>query len=245
MYYKTSDIARKANIHPNTVRFYERKGLISIAPRAENGYRLFECRHLYQVMVLRCIFFGEWPGENIRKASIKIVDAMKSWKLKAAREYTKEYIQVIEIEREKAEEVVEILKKWADHKIVEEALETYSRLETSLIIGTTPEALRNWERNGLIEVPRIGNNQRRVYGRKEIERLRVIYMLRQGKYSMSAIHKCLRKFDAGYNEEALDALHNPNKEDIFYAGDHWIYVLEKAARKAEEIFKILDKIEQN
>ncbi|SNS51847.1 DNA-binding transcriptional regulator, MerR family [Anaerovirgula multivorans] len=244
MFYKTSDIARKTNIHPNTVRFYERIGLILPAPRAENGYRLFNDRHLYQVMVLRCIFLDEWPGENIRKASIKIIDAMKSWELKAARNYTKEYIQIIEIEYEKAKEAVKILKQWSDHVMVEEPGEIHSRAEAATVIGVTPEALRNWERNGLIGVPRVGKNQRRIYGRKEIERLRIIYMLRQAKYSMSAIHKCLKKFDAGCNEEALEALHNPNKEDIVWTGDHWLYVLQKTADKAEEIFKILDKIEE-
>lgn len=244
MFYKTSDIARKTNIHPNTVRFYERVGLISPVPRAENGYRLFDRRHLYQVMVLRCIFLDEWPGKNIREASIKIIDAMKFWKLKAARKYTKEYIEIIEIECEKAKEAVEILKKWAEHVMLEESREIYSRVEASAIIGTTPETLRNWERNGLLDVPRVGKNQRRIYGRKEIKRLKVIYMLRQAKYSMSAVHKCLKKFDAGYNEEALDVLHNPNEEDIVWTGDHLLHVLQKTEDKAEEIFKILDEIEE-
>lgn len=244
MFYKTSDIAQKNNIHPNTVRFYERVGLILPAPRAENGYRLFDRRHLYQVMILRCIFLDEWPGENIRKASIKIIDAMKLWELKTARMYTEEYMQIIEIEFGKAEKAVEILKKWADHMMVEESGESYSRVEASTIIGTTPEALRNWERNELIDVPRVGKNQRRIYGKKEIKRLRVIYMLRQAKYSMSAIHKSLKKFDAGCKEEALDALHNLNEEDIVWTGDHLLYTLRKTADKAEEILKILDNIEE-
>lgn len=244
MFYKTSDIARKTNIHSNTVRFYERIGFILPAPRGDNGYRLFDQRHLYQVMVLRCIFLDEWPGKNIRKASFKIIQAMKSWELKAAREYTKEYIQIIEIEYEKAKKANEILKKWASHSRLEESREVYSRIEAAVIIGTTPEALRNWERNELIEVPRIGKNQKRIYRGKEIERLRVIYMLRQARYSMSAIHKCLRKFDAGYNEEALEALHNPKEEDIVWTGDHLLYVLQKTEKKAEEILKILDEIEE-
>lgn len=244
MFYKTSDIARKTNIHPNTVRFYEEIGLISPVPRADNGYRLFNKRHLFQVKVLRCIFLDEWPGKNLRKASLKIIDAMKLWELKAARRYTKDYIQLIDIEYEKAKEVIEILKKWADNCTVEESREVYNRTEAAEIIGTTPEALRNWERNGLIVVPRIGKNKRRTYGQKEIERLRVIYMLRQSKFSMSAIYRCLIKFDTSCNEEALDALNNPDEEDVVWTGDHWLSVLEKTACKANEILSILDEIEK-
>lgn len=244
MFYKTSDIARKTDIHPNTVRFYERLGLISPVPRADNGYRLFDNRHLYQVMVLRCIFLDDWPGKNLRKASLEIVKAMKLWELEAARRYTEAYIQLIEVEYEKAKEVIAILKKWADNIVVEESTEVYNRSEAAKIIGTTPEALRNWERNGLIVVPRINKNKKRIYRKKEIERLRVIYMLRQSRFSMSAIHRCLRKFDESRREEALDALNNPDEEDIVWTGDHWLNVLEKTTGKAKEILNILDKIEK-
>ncbi|TCO68818.1 MerR family transcriptional regulator [Marinisporobacter balticus] len=243
MFYKTNDIARKTNIHPNTVRFYERIGLISPVPRGENGYRLFNNKHLYQVMILRCIFLDEWPGENIRKASVKLIDAMKSWEVEAARKYTEEYMKIIEIEYRKAIEAIRILKQWADRTVVEETGEIYSRAEAAAVVGATPEALRNWERNGLIDTPRVGKNKSRIYGRKEIERLSIIYMLRQARYSMSAIHRCLNKFDNGCSEEALEVLHNPNEEDIVWTGDRWLYTIQKTADKAEEIVRILDEIE--
>lgn len=242
--YKTSDIAKKTNIHPNTVRFYERVGLISQAERLKNGYRLFTYKHLYQVMVLRCIFLDDWPGTNIRKASIKIVNAMKEWDLKAARKYTKEYIKVIKEEYEKAKEAIKILRNWSEKSIMEASEETYNRAEVAAIIGVTPEALRNWERNQLIDIPRTGKNQTRVYGKKEIDRLRIIYMLRQARYSMSAIHSCLSKIDEGNIDEALNALYYPDEEKIVWTGDHWLYVLEKTDRKAKQILKILDEIKE-
>lgn len=244
MFFKTSDIARKANIHPNTVRFYEQIGYISPVLRAKNGYRLFNYRHLYQVMVLRCIFFDDWPGKRLREASLKIIDSLKLWELKAARTYTEDYIRLIKLEYEKAEEAAQILKKWANSICIPQLGKTYNRIEAAELIGNTPETLRNWERNGLIDVPRIGENKKRIYGQQEIERLKVIYMLRQSRYSMSAIHRCLKKFDAHCNEEALVALHNPETEDVVWTGDHWLCVLEKTYRKAKEILEILDKIEK-
>ncbi len=242
--YKTSDIAKKANIHPNTVHFYERVGLISQPERLANGYRLFNHKHLYQVMVLRCIFLDDWPGTNIRKASMKIVEAMKSWDLKAARKYSKEHIRVIQAEYEKAKEAIRILKQWSNKDIIEETSECYNRIEAAAVIGVTPEAIRNWERNELINIPRVGKNQTRIYGKKEMARLRIIYMMRQARYSMSAIHSCLKEIDKGNINEALNALYYPDEDKVVWTGDHWLYVLEKTKKKAKEIQIILDEIKE-
>jgi DNA-binding transcriptional MerR regulator len=43
---RTSDLARAAGVHPNTVRRYEALGWLPPAPRAPNGYRRFSQRHL-------------------------------------------------------------------------------------------------------------------------------------------------------------------------------------------------------
>lgn len=246
--YRTSDIARKTNIHPNTVRFYERLGLISTVPRSANGYRVFDHRHLVQVMVLRCIFLDEWPGEAIRKASKKIISAMKSWDLDAARHNTQVYKETIEAERKKARQAIHILEQWSEISIIQDkrhnGSETYKRREASTLLGVTPEALRNWERNDLIHIPRRGQHQTRVYGQREMERLRVIYLLRQAKFSMSAIHNCLTKLDTGKRREALNALQHPNEEGTFWTGDRWLAVLERTAAKADQILRILDDVKK-
>ncbi|MGF9910511.1 MerR family DNA-binding protein [Brevibacillus porteri] len=36
-----SQVASEANVHSETVRYYEKKGLIAAAPRNESGYRMF------------------------------------------------------------------------------------------------------------------------------------------------------------------------------------------------------------
>ena len=242
--YKTSDIAKRANIHPNTVRFYEQAGLISKPERMKNGYRLFTYKHLYQVLVLRCIFLDDWPGKNIRKASIKIIQAMRRWDLETARKYTEEYIKVIREEYEKATEAINILKRWSENCIVEESQETYNRSEAAALIGVTPETLRNWERNDLIHIPRFGKNQKRFYRKKEIDRLRIIYMLRQARYSISAIHHCLKKMDEGDIYEALNSLYCPDEDKVVWTGDHWLSVLEKTEVQAKQILKLLDEVDE-
>ncbi len=45
-YYRTIDLAKAADVHPNTVRLYEKWGLIPAPERSKAGYRLFTRLHL-------------------------------------------------------------------------------------------------------------------------------------------------------------------------------------------------------
>lgn len=51
--YKTIDIARMIGIHVNTVRLYEKCGLISKPERLHNGYWVFTDLHLEQLELLK------------------------------------------------------------------------------------------------------------------------------------------------------------------------------------------------
>ena len=47
--YTTSEVAKIIGIHPNTVRMYEEWGLIPLAERKSNGYRVFTDYHIEQL----------------------------------------------------------------------------------------------------------------------------------------------------------------------------------------------------
>lgn len=72
---RTSEVAKMMGIHPNTVRFYEEWGLITKPVREENGYRVFNDLHLYQIQVVRLGFEIEILQNGLRK---KIVDMIKT-----------------------------------------------------------------------------------------------------------------------------------------------------------------------
>ncbi len=42
MILKVSDIAWRAGVSPDTIRYYEREGLLPPAPRSSSGYREYE-----------------------------------------------------------------------------------------------------------------------------------------------------------------------------------------------------------
>ena len=55
--YSTSEIAKRFNIHPNTVRFYEEIEFLPKIPRKENGYRVYnddDIKKLKIISSLRC-----------------------------------------------------------------------------------------------------------------------------------------------------------------------------------------------
>lgn len=71
--YKTNEIAKIANVHPNTVRMYEDLGLISKPFRHENGYRIFREIHMEQLKLARTAFQIEVLQNGLRKKAVCIV----------------------------------------------------------------------------------------------------------------------------------------------------------------------------
>ncbi|HSE40411.1 MAG TPA: MerR family transcriptional regulator [Acidobacteriota bacterium] len=50
---KIGELARHADVHIETLRFYERKGLLSAAKRTEKGYRLYERDDITRVRFIK------------------------------------------------------------------------------------------------------------------------------------------------------------------------------------------------
>ncbi len=239
--YRTSDLAKLVGVHPNTVRLYENSGLISPAARTTAGYRVFCERHLCQLRVVRQVFGCEWVGRGIRQASLRVIQAMAEWDLNAARAHSEHYLSLLQREVGLAKLTADILQRWARHK-QEAGTAAVSRKEAAAAIGVTAEALRNWERNGLISVPRRGPNQKRCYGQPELERLRIIYMLRQTGYSLEAILRSLQRYDRGEVGAVAAALTQPvSGQELSWTGvgDRWLAALSATAAGAREILSLI------
>lgn len=189
--YKTTEIAALVGIHPNTVRIYEEWGFISPVPRKANGYRIYSDMHLFQLMVARTLFRCEIVQGDIRKRARAIVYACGKEDFAKAEELTKDYLTNLEREYVHALSAAEVVEKWL-RKEPTVSTRTYSRKEVALLLDATTETVRNWERNGLINVPRM-NNRKRAYGERELEQLRVIRTLRSAHYSINAILRLLKQ----------------------------------------------------
>ena len=60
--YRTTEVAQRIGIHPNTVRMYEEWGLIAKPKRMANGYRVFNEMHIDQFQLARTALHIELFG---------------------------------------------------------------------------------------------------------------------------------------------------------------------------------------
>ena len=244
-YYKTSEIAKVAGVHPNTVRLNEDLGLLQPVRRANNNYRLFTLAHIELMYLARIALRRGFVEGNIRKRAISIIKTAAKGNLKLALEEAYNYLAHIKNERSKADEALTILQKWMNKKNEPSAMDVFlGRGETSRLLGVSIDALRNWERNGLLDVPRNSKNGYRLYGPKEIDRAKVIRTLRMANYSMMAILRMLKAVDTNIREpEIRKIVSTPQPdEDMVYATDRWILTLSKTEEDAKELIIQIKKM---
>jgi DNA-binding transcriptional MerR regulator len=244
-YYKTSEVAKAAGVHPNTVRLYEALGLLQPVRRGNNNYRLYTLAHMEQMHLARIALKSACVEGNIRKRAISIIKTAAKGTLRLALEEAYDYLAHIKNDQSKADEALIILQKWLNKKNEPGAADVFlGRGDTSRLLGVSIDALRNWERNGLLDVPRNSKNGYRVYGRKEIDRTKVIRTLRAANYSMMAVLRMLKAIDTNTGEQdILKIVSTPQPdEDMVYATDRWILTLLETGKDAKELIIQIKKM---
>lgn len=244
--YSTSEIAKISGVHSNTIRFYEEMELMPTVLRKENGYRIFTEQHVQQVKLIRLVFQSEILANNLRKQVLSIIKATAAEKYQEALLLTKDYEKNLELEKSHGEEAIEITQQLMAH--------SHSNLDEGVIkkrpvaaayLGITKDVLREWERSGLIEVPR--NNQgHRIYGMAEIQRAKIIRTLRMAHYSMMSILRMLNTLDQDSEADILTAIDTPNdEEDIILAADRFITTLTLAQADCKKMVAIIEKLAES
>jgi DNA-binding transcriptional MerR regulator len=253
----TSEIARAVGVHPNTVRLYEEWGYLPPVPRGPNGYRLFCQSHLDQMRLARLALRGPWPGRNIRASALTLVRQAASGDLGGALEQSYHHLALVQAEQAQAEAAADLLERWAQGLATDVTAEVLLVGQAAKRLGVTADMLRNWERNGLIQVPRDPGNGYRCYGAAELGRLRVIRMLNRAGYSQMAILRMLLTLDQapvsplerrgdGQMERTLrQVLDTPRPdEDIYSAADRWLSTLSEQEQRAQAIISHLESMLQ-
>ncbi len=239
MKYQTSQIARLIGVHPNTIRFYEEMKLLPVIPRTENGYRIFNDRHLQQLRLLRTAFRAEIISSKLRQEAVEIVKIAAEDDIDRAYQSTQEYLEHLRNEKAGAEEAIGITLDIIENSVsLDENVIVSGRNQAAEILGITIDVLRDWERNGLIQVPR-KENGRRQYGLKEMNRLKIIRTLRNAHYSMMSVLRMLTRLDRG-EMNIREVINTPGEdEDIVCAADRYITALNMAEKDTLEMLDIL------
>ncbi len=242
-YYTTSEIARAAGVHPNTVRKYEEWGFLPPIPRTTSNYRVFTENHLDQMKLARLAMLDGWPGRELRGISLELVRSAAAGELSSAMKKATEYLDLLHDELKKADAAAKILEQWSQEKEVENDNPPLRIRDVSRLLRISVDRLRHWERNGLIKVPQDPKNRYRLYGTSEIKRLRIIYILAQAGYSTMSILRMLLYLEKGDTENLRKVLDTPGpEEDIYGAADNWLSSLARWEQQVRILIKHLESM---
>ncbi len=238
---RTTDIARELGVHVNTIRLYEEEGFLPPIPRGENGYRLFTSMHLEQArlthLAIRWLYLD-------KPMLVELVKSAATGDFGTAIELAYKYLVLVRVERTYAEAAIEFLERWAAGYVIDTQRQPMNIKQAAAYLNVTVDMLRNWERNGLITVPRDPANGYRLYGTNEFGRLRVIRTLVQSGYSLMAILKMMLQFDAGKKDNLRDELNLPieSEIDIYIVADRWLKSLVELEERAQAVIKQLGRM---
>lgn len=240
---RTSDLARAAGVHPNTVRRYAERGWLPPVRQGANGYRQFTQEHLDCLRVARMIVPAPFPGTVIRLAGRQIIQRAAARDWEGALAQANAHRELIQAERAQAEAAAAQLERWAREPAPETPAPPLRIGQVARALGVSIDMLRNWERNGLLAIPRNPHNRYRAYGAADLGRLRVIQMLSRAGYSQMAILRMVRQLDRGVTtnlRQALDTL-TPD-EDAFTAADRWLSTLAEHEARARRVVATIEQI---
>jgi DNA-binding transcriptional MerR regulator len=240
---RTSDLARAVGSHPNTVRRYVDWGLIPPVERSPAGYRLFTQQHLDCLKLARMVYSAPYPGRGFRALGNEIIQHAVADDWTGALEKAHEHLIAVRGELERANEAANLLEHWAQTITESDSdEEPLSIGEVSKLLGVSLDVVRNWERSGFLRVPRNSYNNYRLFGKKEIERMRIIRMLSHAGYSHMSILRMFIELDAGNIRDLKKILDTPRAdEDIFSAADRWLTTLQEQEKMAQQVIRLIEE----
>ena len=237
----TNKIAKAVGCHPNTVRLYEQWGLIPPVKRSANGYRMYTQEHLDQMQLARTALNTPWPGKAIRRSGTAVVLQAAGGDLGGALEAAYQHLVLIQSEKAQAETVADLVSRWVQGLPMAKTTRRYRIRDAAAYLQVSVDQLRNWERNGLLIVPRDDQNQYRSYGSEELSQARVIRMLRNAGYSIMAILRMMTRIQQDDSTDIKIALDTPGpEEDLPFAADRWLTTLNEMEDRAKAMIKNLE-----
>lgn len=236
---RTSDLAKELGVHVNTIRLYEASGFLSPITRGTNGYRQYRAIHLEQARLAHLAL--RWPYVGDKQLLINLVKSSANGDLGMAMEFAFQYLARVRVERTYAESAIEFLERWAAGHAMDVSPYPMHIHQAAAHLNVSVDMLRNWERNGLLTVPRDPTNQYRLYGSAEFGRLRVIRMLVKCGFSLMAILQMLRQFDSGNIRSLREALRvsdeEKTNETIVVIADNWLAGLLELEQRAQAVIQ--------
>lgn len=201
-HFRPVELARTVGVSAASVRMYEREGFLPPAERTASGHRRYRARHLHALRVSRTLMRGygwayartvmEAVHRNEPGEVVVLVDARHA---------------ALDRERHEVDAAIRSL-----HLLSEElARPTAAAGPTrplrvgaaARLAGVRPSAVRFWEGSGLLCPRRDPSSGFRLYDRADVDRLRIVIVLRNAGYGVDEIRQVLDELGGGNPSAAL------------------------------------------
>ena len=103
-----------------------------------------------------------WPGKAIRKAAFELIHPATRGDLVGALEGIYHYLVLVQTEHNQAEIAAKLVSRWVQGFLTDTAAQGLHIGDAALHLNFTSDQLRNWERNGLLDVPKDPHNNYRL-----------------------------------------------------------------------------------
>src|SRR6056297_38727 len=228
-------MADSVQVHPNTVRLYERMHYISPVKRGDNGYRIFTERHLCEIKLARLAFPGPYPVSSA--PLFKMVNCFIHEQFQVAMIFAQAYKRAVSEEISKSKETLKILDRWYNGFYPDEEIIAETRKAFAQITGIPIDTIRTWERNDLFK-PHISEKRRRVYNRFDFEKVQIIRLLRKQGFSIASLYELFNNADE--NEAPSVFLEKIYKNTFTVCeSDEWMNFLQAHLTRADQIIVVI------
>jgi DNA-binding transcriptional MerR regulator len=233
--WKPLEIARALNISTSALRHYESWGIVPVPERAANGYRIYTDEHYAYFACIRAMYPGY--GLDTVRLAMKL---MMEKRMDEAMWLMNERQAELHGDKRIAERTIELLQNHA----LEEASRKGGRSsmtisEVSKLTGVPSSAIRHWEKEGLLELPRNNDNGYRYMTGMHVRQISIIRTMRLVHHPLEVIRLVMREVNHHQIDnarriarEASEQLDRKLRNQV--KGAHYFYLLCLAAGFAKE-----------
>lgn len=189
--WKPAQIASELRISTSALRHYESWGIVPAPERAASGYRLYTDEHYAYFACIRAMYPG-FGMNTVRSAMTLIMEKRMDeamWLINK---------QQAELHEDKviADRTIELLE---DSSLMETGRKgSRARMtigEVSELTGVPSTAIRHWEKEGLLELPRGDENGYRYMTSIHVRQISIIRTFRAANHPIEVIRQVMGELD--------------------------------------------------
>lgn len=201
---RTKDLAEAIGVSVQQVRNYEVQGFLPPVPRTANGYRRYTPQHVAALTLVKALTEGYgWQRTQA------IMRALHAGAVGEALAHINECHAELDATRLQLERTLAALGGLTEQLPAGPHPRAPMRLrvgDAARATGVRVSAIRFWEQQGLLHPTREAGSRYRLYDERQLRRLRIVALLRQGHHDFTVIHATLDELEAGQPQRAIAAV---------------------------------------